>query len=93
MIDPGSETSPRQPSGPPHWSHRPRRSPLAFLPACVLAGALASAPAAHPQKLALTGQDRPIDADFEEVFRVGAVDGEQDVPDAVLVGDHLLEER
>lgn len=76
MIDPGNETSPRQPSGPRHSSHHRRRSPLAFLPACVLAAALVSAPAAHPQELALTGQDRPIDADFEEVFRVGAVDGE-----------------
>lgn len=28
------------------------------------------------QEPALTGQDRPIEADFDEVFRVGAVDGE-----------------
>ena len=70
MIDTRRETSPR------HWSQRRRRSPLAFLPACILAAALVSTPAAHPQELALTGQDRPIDADFEEVFRVGAVDGE-----------------
>ena len=76
MIDTRSETSPGQPSDPRLWSHGRWRSPLAFLPACILATALVGTPAARPQELALTGQDRPIDADFEEVFRVGAVDGE-----------------
>ena len=37
---------------------------------------LVGATTSHAQELALTGQDRPIDADFEEVFRVGAVEGE-----------------
>ena len=48
---------------------------MACFLACILATTPLGAPAAHAQKLALTGQDRPIDADFEEVFRVGAVDG------------------
>jgi len=76
MIDTRSDNSPPQPTSRRHWSHRRRRSRLAFLPACILAAAVVSAPTAHPQELALTGRDRPIDADFEEVFRVGAVDGE-----------------
>ena len=72
MIDTGKETGPRPPSGPRHWSHSRQPAPLACVLACVLTGATTS----HAQELALTGQDRPIDADFEEVFRVGAVDGE-----------------
>ena len=76
MIDTRRKTSPRPPSGPRHWSHSRRRSPFACFLACVLAAALVGATTSHAQELALTGQDRPIDADFEEVFRVGAVEGE-----------------
>ena len=60
-------------SGP---THRRRSSPFAILSACFLVTTPLGAPAAHAQELALTGQNRQIDADFEEVFRVGAVDGE-----------------
>lgn len=46
------------------------------LGSCILIAALAGAEPARAQEIAVTGQDRPIDADFEEVFRVGAVEGE-----------------
>ena len=76
MIDTRGETSPRPPSGPRHRSHSRGRSLFACFLACVSTATLVGAETSHAQELALTGQDRPIDADFEEVFRVGAVEGE-----------------
>lgn len=57
-------------------THRRRRSRFACFLAWFLAANLLGTPTSHAQELALTGEDRPIDADFDELFRVGAVDGE-----------------
>lgn len=63
------------PSDPGHWIHRRGPSPLAcFL---ILAGALFGAPASRAQEvLELSGRDRLIEPSFEEVYRVGVLDGE-----------------
>ena len=43
----------------------------------LIAAMLVAAPAIHAQQVVeVTGRDRQIDPDFEEVYRVGAVDGE-----------------
>ncbi len=57
-------------------TYRRRRSPFACFLAWFLAANLLGTPTSQAQELVLTGEDRPIAADFDEVFRVGAVDGE-----------------
>ena len=55
---------------------RPRRSlRLRFGAPCLWLSLLAAAPAAAQQTIELPAEDAPLTADFEEVFRVGSLDG------------------
>ncbi len=63
------------PSDPGHWIQRRGPSPVAC--SLILAAALFGAPASRAQEvLELSGRDRLIEPAFEEVYRVGVLDGE-----------------
>lgn len=68
----------RPPDAPGESEHVPmRRSPLAPIAATAPAALLVATPALFAQQVVeVTGRDRHIEPDFEEVYRVGVIEGE-----------------
>ena len=69
MILPNPSVIPHNPSGTPHALR------LRFGAPCLWLSLLAAVPAAAQEIVELPAEDRPIAPDFEEVFRVGSLDG------------------